>query len=201
MKLKALFLALALIMALQPIAAQHRIPQCGGGDPPPTPTPTPTPSPTPTPTPPSCTGLSSNGPIFTSWGKYFWQVDLSGHQTATFSTEVDFDTNPGGLVSLRIPTTGSLPCTITVHRLHGSFVIEAQQLGGGSCTANSYLAQVLDQNGNVLASGTLAQFAPSHSDLPIKASFSTPLTVSNFIVQVSVSPGCDSGISWQLVMN
>jgi hypothetical protein len=199
MKLRALSLTLVLIMTLQPVDAQHVINGCGGGDPPPSPSPTPTP--TPTPTPATCpTNIGSNGPIFTSWGMYFWQVDLA-RTTATFSSEVDFTTNPGGLVSIRIPGTGSLPCNITVHRLHGSLVLEAQQQNGGSCTANSIVAQVLDQNGNALASGSLAQFAPSQSDLLMRATFNSPLTVSNFILQLNINPGCISGLSWQLVMN
>jgi hypothetical protein len=85
--------------------------------------------------------------------------------------------------------------------LHGSLVIVAQQLGGGSCTANSIVAQVLDQNGNALVSGTLSQFAPSQSDLPVKATFGIPLTVSSFTLQLNINPGCISGLSWQLVMS
>ena len=197
MKLKALFLTLVLIMGLQPIAAQHRIDQCGGGDPPPPP---PTPTPTPTPTPAPCPTSKGSGRVPTSWGMYFWQVDLEP-KTTTFSSEVDFSTNPGGLVSIQVPATGSLPCTVTVHRLHGSLVILAQQLNGGSCTANSILAQLLDQNGNALVSGTLSQFAPSQSDLPVKATFNVPLTVSSFTLQLNISPGCISGLSWQLVMS
>lgn len=192
MKLKVLSMILVLSISMLPLNAQRIIGGCGG-DPPPPP-----PPPPPAPTCPAhiAGGSSTNGAV--PWGFYNWQVDMNPN-TATLGSEMDFSTSPGGLVRIPIPATGSLPCPFTVHEVHGTVVIEAQQ--GGSCSANSMVAQVLDQSGNAIAAASLIQFGPSSSNIPIRATFSTPLSVSSFVLLFSLNPGCVSVLSWDLVMS
>jgi hypothetical protein len=132
------------------------------------------------------------------WGFYNWQVDMNSN-TAGLMSEMDFTTNPGAAVRIPIPATGSLACPFTVHEVHGTVVIEAQQ--GGSCSVNSMLAEVLDQNGNAIAAANLLQFGPSSSNIPIKATYSNPLSVSSLVLSFNLSPGCVSVLSWNLIMS
>lgn len=205
MKLRILSLMLALAISVLSLNAQHRIIGCGG-DPPPTPTPTPPPpTPTPTPPPPTCpfnNTLNSGRVPVPAWGFYFWQIGL-WPQAANLSSEMDFTNNPGGLVRIPIPATGSLPCPITVHEIHGTVALEAQGAvpGNPTCTFSSMVAQILDQNGNTIAQGSLTRFGRSSANVSIKGRFSTPLTVTSLMLNFNLNPGCNSVLSWQLVMN
>jgi hypothetical protein len=186
---RMLSVILALTISGLPLSAQRIIIDGCGGDPPPPPPP-----------PVTCpTSINSGSTaVNTTWGFYNWQVDMMP-VTATLGVEFDFNSTPTGLVSIPVPASGNLPCAITVHEIHGTVVLEAQQ--GGSCRVNSMVAQVQDQNGNVLAAASLIQFGPSSANVPLKGTFSTPLSVSSFVLTVSVSPGCQSGLSWDLVMS
>jgi hypothetical protein len=190
MKLRVLTMILSLVISILPLNAQRTIGGgCGGIDPPPPPPPPP---------PVTCpTSIAGSNPS-TGWGFYNWQVDLKP-STTTLGSETDFSSNPGGLVRIAVPTTGSLPCTVTVHEIHGNVALEAQQ--GGSCSVNSIVAQVLDQNGNAIAGSSLIVFGPGHTNVPIKGTFTTPLSVTSFSLVYSLSPGCVSVLSWDLVMS
>ena len=132
------------------------------------------------------------------WGFYNWQVDMNS-KTASLKSEMDFTTNPGSAVRIPIPATGSLACPFTVHEIHGTVVIEAQQ--AGACSVNSMLAEVLDQSGNAIAAANLLQFGPSSSNIPIKATYSNPLSVSSLVLVFNLNPGCVSVLSWNLTMS
>lgn len=206
MKLRILSIILALTISVLSLNAQRSIIGCGGGGNPPPPRPTPTPTPTPTPPPaPTCpfnNNLSSNGKVLAPWGFYFWQLGLFS-QVANLSSEMDFGSNPGGLVQIPIPAAGSLPCPITVHEIHGNVALEAQGTisGGPTCNFNSMVAQVLDQNGNTIAQSSLTRLGVSSANIPIKGKFNSPLSVTKLVLNFSLNPGCNSVLSWQLTMN
>jgi hypothetical protein len=189
MKKNIVAVFLVLVLSMQCLYGQRVINGCGGGDPPPPPPPPP---------PATCPTGINPGVTNTPWGFYFWQVDLNP-QTTTLTSEMDFVSNPGGLVQIPIPATGSLPCAATVHEIHGNVTLEVQQ--GGSCSFNSIGAQVLDQNGNAIASVSLMQFGPSSTNIPIKGTFSTPLSVTQFVLQFNLNPGCVSVLNWSLAMS
>jgi hypothetical protein len=205
-KVKILCLILMLTISMLTLSAQHRIIGGCGGDPPPTPTPTPTPPPPPPPPPPPTCPLNNNlGPgtkVPAPWGFYFWQLGMFS-QVANLSTEMDFDTNPGGLVQIPIPASGSLPCTMIVHEIHGTLALEDQGLHDHpTCGGfNSMVATIVDQNGNTIATGSLMQGGTSSANISVNGKFNTPLSVTSLMLNFSLSPGCNSVLSWQLAMS
>lgn len=141
----------------------------------------------------ACPGSTLLGTTTTSWGYYQWQVDqLAG--TTTLTTETGFSTPPG---LVQIPV--SMACPATIHEMHGNFAYAVWQ--SGTCGEGSIIAQVLDQNGNAIASVDLAQFGKSSLNIPLKGTFATPLSVTSMLIQF-YAPSCGSQTaSWSIVMS
>lgn len=141
----------------------------------------------------TCPGSTSLPTTNTSWGYYQWQVDqLAG--TTTLTTETGSNTPPG---LLQIPV--SMACPATIHEIHGNFAYSVWQ--SGTCGEGSILAEVLDQNGNVIAVADIVQFGKSSIDIPIKGVFTTPLSVTAMTIQFYI-PSCGvQTASWSLVMS
>lgn len=204
---KILSLLLTIVFTVYALNAQRII---GCGDPPPPPPP-PSPSPTPTPTPATCP-FSINVPeTNTSWGFFNWQVDGLTVDRIVLSSEMDFfpgppddfPANPGFTqVTITIP---SQCAARVVHEVHGNVALEVQAIGP-DCGHASIIAQILDQNGNNLASATLNELGLGQLNIPIKGTFSTPLSVTAFQLQFFLNAfHCDTGgsqvVSWSLSMS
>jgi hypothetical protein len=140
-----------------------------------------------------CPGSTSLPPTNTTWGYYQWQVDHLGG-TTLLTSETGINTPPG---LIQIPV--NLPCSATIHEIHGNFSYAVWQ--SGTCGEGSIIAEVLDQNGNAIASANIVQFGKSSIDIPIKGTFGTPLSVTSMTIQF-YAPSCGSQTaSWSLVMS
>ena len=148
----------------------------------------------PPPPAPTCPGsTTTNGAISTSYGYYQWQVDqLAG--TTTLTSETGFNTPPG---LVQIPVT--LACAATVHEVHGNLSFGVFQ--SGTCGTGAIIAQVLDQNGNAIASMNLIQFGQSSANLSVKGTFPTALSVTALTLQFYVNQCGSQVASWSLTMS
>jgi hypothetical protein len=121
-------------------------------------------------------------------------VDQPGGTTTILTSETGFSTPPG-LVT--IPVT--LACATTVHEVHGNFSFGVFQ--GGTCGTGSVIAQVWDQNGNAIASLDVLLFGQSSTNISVKGTFPTALSVTSLTIRFYV-PNCGSQVaSWSLTMS
>ncbi|HEY6352643.1 MAG TPA: hypothetical protein VI636_24870 [Candidatus Angelobacter sp.] len=147
------------------------------------------------PGPTNPTGISStgSGTVNTAWGYYIWQVDQS-ITTTTLTSETGFNTPPG---LVQIPVT--LPSSTTIHEVHGNISFGVFQ--GGTCGVGSIIAQVRDQNQNVIAAVDLIQFGQSSANVSIKGTFGTSLAVTSLQLQFDVDQCGAQVASWSLTMS
>lgn len=143
---------------------------------------------------------SSSGSGATSFGNFGWQVDRAPI-TATINAVAGFNVPPPNNF---FQTTASVPSPFTLHELHGDFVLATWSTWNGnasSCGNGSIIAQVLDQNGNTLAAVKLQVLGPGTTNVPITATFSTPLSVTALILQYNVDLCGPQTVAFALVMS
>ena len=198
MKSKIFSLLLITLMTIQSLNAQKGVVLCGGGgDPPPPPPPPP---------PPSCPQGINIPETNTSWGFYNWQVDGLQLNTTMLTSEMDFASTPNDFpgrpgftqITINIP---SACAARQVHEVHGNVALEVQPID--SCLQNaSAIAQVVDQNGNNIASGFLLHLGSGEVNIKVKGKLSTPLSVRAFTLQFFLNVPCRSQVvSWSLAMS
>ena len=125
------------------------------------------------------------------YGYYDWQVDQAS-ATTTFTSETGFSSAPG-LISIPV----QLSSTTTIHEVHGHF---AYAVWNTSCIG-SIIAEVKDQNGNIIAAANPLQFGSSTVDVPIKGTFPNGLSISS-LQMVFYQGQCGTfTFSWSLTMS
>ena len=139
------------------------------------------------------TPSTSSGTVNTSWGYYIWQADFGG-ATTSFMSETGFSKSAG---TVQIPVT--LPAAVTIGELHGDVSFTVWQ--GSGCPNGSAVAQVRDQDGNILATVNLTGRVPSSSTLPVSATFATPTHITALRLQTSTAQCSHLTVSWALVMS
>jgi hypothetical protein len=127
----------------------------------------------------------------TSYGYFQWQVDQCA-TTLTFDSETGFS-SPPGLVQIPI----SIPHATTIHEVHGHF---AYAVWTSSCIG-SIIAELKDQNGNVIAVTDPLQFGVSTIDIPIKGTFPNGLPVTSLQMQFYQGSCGTFTFSWFLVVS
>lgn len=136
---------------------------------------------------------TSSSTVNTSWGYYIWQADFGGATTSLMS-EIGFSKSAG---TVQIPVT--LPAAVTIQELHGDVSFTVWKASG--CANGSALAQVRDQDGNVLATVNLAGRVPSSITLPISTTFAAPTHITALQLQTSTAQCSNLTVSWALVMS
>lgn len=136
---------------------------------------------------------TDSGTVNTSWGYYIWQADYGGETTALLS-ETGIS-KPAGVV--RTPVT--IPAAVTIDELHGDVSFTIWKAAG--CRNGSAVAQVLDQDGNVLATVSLTERSPSSTTLPISTKFGSPRHITALQLQTSTAQCSAVTLSWSLVMS
>lgn len=121
--------------------------------------------------------------------------------TTSLLTETGLDVAPpGGLLQVPIPSTSLLVGPKTIHEVHGNvaFVVWSPS----SCAVGSIIAQVLNQDGDSIASVFLEGLTTNSSDnVPIKGTFPSGLAVSALTLQTFSSQCGPVTLSWSLVMS
>jgi hypothetical protein len=136
---------------------------------------------------------TSSGTVHTSWGYYGWQADYGGVTTA-FMSEVGFAKRAG---TVQIPV--SIPTDVTIEEVHGDVSFTIWPASG--CSKGSVIAQVRDQEGNVLATVDLVGRAPGNITIPISAKFGKPLHITSLQLQTFTEQCGALTLSWALVMS
>src|SRR6185437_11607667 len=165
----------------------------------------------PPPPPPTCPFTISAPHTITSWGFFNWQVDGLTISNTVLSSEMDFFPGPPndfpaspGFTQVTIAIPSQCPARV-VHEIHGNIAVEVQAINA-DCGHASIIAQIIDQNGNNIASATLNELGLGQINMPVKGSFSTPLSVTSFTLQFFLNPfHCNPGssqvVSWSLAMS
>ncbi len=136
---------------------------------------------------------TSSGTVHTSWGYYMWQADFGG-ATTDFMSETGFSKSPG---MVQIPV--SVPAAVTIQEIHGDVSFTIWHAGG--CSSGSVIAQIRDQEGNVLATVNLVGGSSSNINVPISARFGTPIHITSLQMQTFTSQCGALTVSWSLVMS
>ncbi|MGH9735639.1 MAG: hypothetical protein ACRD8A_13745 [Candidatus Acidiferrales bacterium] len=136
---------------------------------------------------------TSSSTVHTPWGYYIWQADYGGETTALLS-ETGFSKFAG---TVRTPVT--IPAAVTIDEVHGDVSFTIWKAAG--CSNGSAVAQVRDQDGNVLASVNLTGRAPSSTTLPISTKFGSPRHITALQLQTSTAQCGALTVSWSLVMS
>lgn len=136
---------------------------------------------------------TESGTVQTSWGYYVWQADYGGATTALVS-ETGISKSAG---TLQTPVT--LPAAVTIDEMHGDVSFTVWQ--GSRCSNGSVVAQVRDQDGNVLASVNLTGGSPSSTTVPISTTFGSPRHITGLQLQTSTAQCSALTVSWSLVMS
>lgn len=136
---------------------------------------------------------TSSGTVNTPWGYYIWQADYGG-ATTSFMSESGFSTSAG---TVQIPVT--LPAAVTIGELHGDVSFTVWKASG--CPNGSAVAQVRDQDGDILSTVNLTGRVPSSITLPISTKFGSPIHITGLQLQTSTAQCSHLTISWALVMS
>lgn len=136
---------------------------------------------------------TDSGPVQKSWGYYVWQADYGGPTTSLVS-ETGISKAAG---SVGIPIT--IPAAVTIGEVHGDVSFTVWQ--APSCSNGSVVAQVRDQDGNVLATATLTGRSPSSTTRPISVTFESPRHITALQLQTSTAQCSALTVSWSLVMS
>jgi len=140
---------------------------------------------------------STSGSGTMSFGNFSWQVDRAPI-TTTLNAVAGFNTQPPGNFFQFSPTAAS---AFTVHEVHGTFSITEWTTFSSSCGNGSDIVQVLDQNGNAIASVKLQALGPGTANVPIEGTFSTPLSVSSLTIQYNDDQCGNVTLALSLVMS
>jgi hypothetical protein len=144
--------------------------------------------------------MSTSGSGTTSFGNFSWQVDRAPI-TTIINAVAGFNVQPPGNL---FQTPVSVASPFTLHELHGNFALATWSTWNGnpsSCGNGSINAQILDQNGNILAGVKLQVLGPSTTNVPIEGTFSTPLSVTSLTLQYNVDLCGAQTVSLALVMS
>lgn len=136
---------------------------------------------------------TSSDTVRTSWGYYIWQADYGGETTALVS-ETGISTSAG---TVQTPVT--IPAAVTIDELHGDVSFTIWKAAG--CSNGSAVAQVRDQDGNVLATVNLSGRSPSSTTVPISTKFGSPRHITALQLQTSTAQCSAVTLSWSLVMS
>lgn len=136
---------------------------------------------------------TGSGTVNTPWGYYIWQADYGGETTALLS-ETGIS-KPAGIV--RTPVT--IPAAVTIDEVHGDVSFTIWKAAG--CSNGSAVAQVQDQDGDVLATVSLTGRSPSSTTLPISTKFGSPRHITALQLQTSTAQCSAVTVSWSLVMS
>jgi len=134
---------------------------------------------------------TTSGTVTTSYGYYVWQVDQTNVTTTLFS-ETGFGTAAPGLV--QIPVT--IPGPATVHEVHGNIAYSCWQ---NACSGVPVIAEVRDQNGNVVAAVNVVASVGQSVNMPVSATLSSPISITSLLLQ-SYTAAAGGVVSWALVM-
>ena len=143
---------------------------------------------------------STTGSGTTSFGNFSWQVDRAPI-TTTLNATAGFNTPPPGNL---FTTNVNVASPFTIHEIHGTFTLVTWNAWTGSqssCGNGSIIVQVIDQNGNAIASIKLQVLGPNTTNVPIEGTFSTPLSVTAMQLQFNVDQCGPQTISLALVMS
>ena len=140
---------------------------------------------------------STSGSGTASFGSFSWQVDRAPI-TTTLNAVAGFNTPPPNNFFQVLPTPAS---AFTVHEVHGTFSITEWTSFTGTCGNGSDIVQVLDQNGNAIASVKLQVLGPGTANIPIEGTFSTPLSVSGLVIQYNDDQCGSVTLALSLVMS
>lgn len=115
--------------------------------------------------------------------------------TTTLNSTFSFNTLPG---LVQVPV--SLHNATTVHEVHGNITLAVWQ-AAGSCGNGSIIAELRDQNVNVIAAVKLQQWGQAAINVPISGTFSVPLSVTSLQLQLYVDLCGPQTVTLGLVMN
>lgn len=136
---------------------------------------------------------TDSGTVQTSWGYYVWQADYGGATTSLVS-ETGIS-KPAG--TIQTPVT--IPAAVTIEEVHGDVSFAVWQAPG--CSNGSVVAQVRDQDGNVLATVNVTGRSHSSTTVPISATFESPRHITALQLQTSTAQCSALTVSWSLVMS
>ncbi|HTU32345.1 MAG TPA: hypothetical protein VMF66_00925 [Candidatus Acidoferrum sp.] len=136
---------------------------------------------------------TGSGTVHTPWGYYIWQADYGGATTA-FLSETGISKSAG---TVQIPVT--IPAAVTIGEVHGDVSFAVWK--GSGCSNGSAVAQVRDQDGDVLASVNLTGRSPSSTTVPISTTFASARHISALQLQTSTAQCSALTVSWSLVMS
>lgn len=131
--------------------------------------------------------------VHTPWGYYIWQADFGGATTMLLG-EIGFKKSAG---LTQIPV--NMPAAVTVQEMHGN--VSLTIWGASGCGSGSAIAQIRDQDGNALASVNLIGRSSSNINVPISATFGTPIHITSLTFQTYTAQCSALTVSWSLVMS
>lgn len=142
---------------------------------------------------------TGSGSVACQNGGFNWQVDQAPiTTTVTGQASFNMGSNGGCLVQVSV----NIPHGTTVHEVHGNMSLTTFNSFSGGCGNGSAVAQLRDlSTGNVIASMKLGVLGPNSANVPISASFATPLSVSSFQFQYFVDVCGPQTINVSLVMS
>lgn len=134
---------------------------------------------------------------------YNWQVDQAPLTTTVTSTAgVNMSVDNVGCL-LQIPPI-TLPAAITIHEVHGNFSLttwNTYSTSGNTCAVGSVIAQLRDSAGNAIAAAKMQVLGPGTTNVPINATFATPLSASSVAIIYFADRCGPQTITFTLVMN
>src|SRR6185437_9222685 len=114
-----------------------------------------------------------------------WQVDQAP-VTTTVTSQAGFNL-PQGAAPCLLQISVNIPHSTTIHEVHGNISLTTFNSFSGGCGNGSAVAQLRDlSTGNVIASMKLGVLGPNSTNVPISATFATPLSIASFQFQYSV---------------